>query len=175
MGNDRMDQGLEKAIGKFKDALKDLPSDGEERTVSITIGGDNHGNITFGHHITINSVPQENSQPRPLTEQEMRSKEGYAKQQRFNALVRSFVNIPNVLLVFFILMIVFALLSGHLWRLVSAIPSDWGMVVPLSVAVVMFPLAGWSFRIRKLEKVVIQEAQSTLDTIRLIRHRQRVS
>lgn len=72
-------------------------------------------------------------------------------------------------------MIVFALLSGHLWRLVSAIPSDWGMVVPLSVAVVMFPLAGWSFRIRKLEKVVIQEAQSTLDTIRLIRHRQRVS
>lgn len=174
MSDDRMDQGLEKAIGKFKDALKDLPSDGEERTVSITVGGDNHGNITFGHHITINTPPQEKKPSRPLTEQEMRAEVSYAKQQRLNALVRSFINIPNALLVLFFASFALSLFSGHLWQLMSVIPPNWGMVLPISVGVVIFPLAGWSFYIRKLERAIIQEAQHTIDNIRQARHRIRV-
>lgn len=176
MGDERMDQGLDKAIGKFEEAVKelDLPSDGEERTVSVTVRGDNHGNIVLGHQITVNTPPQEKP-PRPLTEQEMRAKERYAKQQRFNALTRSFINLPNVLLVLFIALVTFMFFSGQLWQLVSVVPTNWSMLVPLSAAVVMLPLAGWSFRIRQLEQGVIREAQDTLDTIRKIRHRRRFS
>lgn len=43
--------------------VRELPNDGRECQMTATIGGDNHGNITFGNHITIHTAPPAEPEP----------------------------------------------------------------------------------------------------------------
>lgn len=171
MNGDYMDQGLEKAIGKFKEAIKDLPSDGEERTVSITIGGDNHGNISVGHHFTFTTVeaPRE-EEPRPLSDVELNVIKKQATQQRWRAQFRSWVNVPVGLMLLVLLAMGVALFSGYLWQLTTG-QYPWA-VTGFGFA---FLLAGlWAGKINRLEKPLIKEAEEKLEFVRQMQHRRRV-
>ncbi|MCL7930452.1 hypothetical protein [Halomonas llamarensis] len=158
MGDDRMDQGLEKAIGKFKDAIKDLPSDGEERTVSITVGGDNHGSIIVGHHITVNP-PAEAKEEKPLTIDELREIVEQGKREARQSWIRNRLNIPTGIMFFLLGLAITGLLNGYL---LSVPMSTFNML--LIGGVVIFLAAGfWASRIGDVERGIFQQArQQTL-------------
>lgn len=170
MNGDCMDQGLEKAIGKFKEAIKDLPSDGEERSIYITVGENNDGDITVGHHITINTVAEPREEERPLSDSELHVIKQQAKRQQWRAWFRSWFNFPVFLMLLVLLAMGGALFSGYLWQVATG-QYPW-IVSGFGVA---FLLAGlWAGKIHRLEKPIIQEAEETLDYVRQMQHRRRV-
>lgn len=78
----------------------ELPNDGRERQMTVTIGGDNHGNITFGNHITIHAAPVAEPEPEraPPSDEQLREMERQAKQQQREAWLRSWCNVPSLVL-----------------------------------------------------------------------------
>lgn len=167
-----MKKGLDELAEKISELVNTLPNDGEERQISVTIGGDNHGNITFGNHITINTASAPQKEERALTDVELRSLEANARREQRAAFMRSYFNLPLALMVMVSIAVITSLVSGYLWAIVSMTSHPW--TVPAIFAAVFLPLAFWARRIIELEQPILQEAKATLEYARQMRHRRRV-
>jgi len=154
MADEGMDQGLEKAIGKFKEAVKDMPSDGAERTVSITVGGDNHGNIILGHHITVNP-PADAKEERPLTADELREIVEKGKREARQSWLRNRLNIPTAIMFFLIGLTVTGLFNGYL----LSVPMSTFNLLIIGGGVTFLAAAFWANRIGEVERGIFQQAR----------------
>ena len=47
-------QDLDEFVRRLRDEVEDLPTDVEPRSVTVSIGGNNHGNISTGPQFTVN-------------------------------------------------------------------------------------------------------------------------
>lgn len=154
MGDERMDQGLEKAIGKFKDAIKDLPSDGEERTVSITVGGDNHGNIILGHHITVNPPVETNAEP--LTTEQLKAMVDQGKREARQSWLRNRLNIPTAIMIFMLGLAITGLLSGYF----LSVPMSTFNILLMGGGVIFLGAGFWANRIGEVERGIFKQARA---------------
>jgi hypothetical protein len=163
-------EGLDDLATRISALVNELPNDGQERAMTVTVGGDNHGNITFGNHITINTAAEPQEEERPLTDAELHSIKQQAKLQHRRAWMRSRFNIPTFLMLLILLAMGVALFSGYLWQVTTG---QYPWIV--SVFGFAFLLTGlWAGRIHRLEKPIIQEAEETLAYVRQLQHRRRV-
>ena len=157
MSRDRMDQGLDKAIGKFEEAIKelDLPSDGEERTVSITVGGNNDGNITLGHHITINPPADAHAAP-PLTTEQLREIAEQSKREARQSWLRNRLNIPTAIMFFLIGLAVTGVFSGYL----LSVPMSTANLLLIGGGIIFFIAGVWANRIGEVERGIFKQARA---------------
>lgn len=159
---------------RVSDLVGELPNDGKERQMTVTIGGDNHGNITFGNHITIHAAPAAEPEPerKPLTGPQMHAMEQRARAQQRSAFIRSWFNVPLTLMILIAAGVIVALFKGYLWQLINTF--EYPFLMPAFFGAVFLPLAYWAARIKRLEQPIIRDAEQTLEAIRHMRHRQRV-
>lgn len=164
------DKGLDEVAEKISQLVNDLPNDGEERKISVTYGGDNHGNITFGNHITINTASRSEREERPLSSAELMAIEQDSKRQHRRAWLRSHANLPSVIMLAMLALAIAALFSGKLFAISQG---EFQMVLIGGGAV--FLLAGaWATRISRLEQPIIEEARNKVAMARQELHRRRV-
>ncbi|WP_431026166.1 hypothetical protein [Halomonas sp. H5] len=164
-------EGLDDLATRISALVNEQPNDGQERAMTVTVGGDNHGAITFGNHITINAGAHPVKEERPLTDSELRALAAEKKRERREAQVRRLINLPVLLTVIVFVGIIGALLSGYIWQFVQG-PYPWAF--PVLVAFILMPLAVWTRRVIELEGAIIREANQTLEQIRHEQHRRRV-
>nr|WP_300309240.1 hypothetical protein [Halomonas sp.] len=165
-------EGLDDLATRISALVNELPNDGRERAMTVTVGGDNHGNITFGNHITINTAVEPPEQERPLTDADLRAIKHQATRQQRHALIRSYINVPFVLMTLIAAGVIASLLSGHLWQLVNG-GSPW--LVPAVFGAVFMPIAYWAAQLKRREQPLIREAKDTLEYVRQMQHRRRVT
>jgi len=164
-------EDLDDLATRISALVNEQPNDGRERAMTVTVGGDNHGAITFGNHITINAGTHPVKEERPLSDGELQALASQKKRERLEAQVRRFINLPVLLTATVFIGIIAALVSGYLWQFVQG-PYPW--LVPVAVGVVLMPLAVWTRRVTELEGAIIREANQTLEQIRHEQHRRRV-
>lgn len=156
MSRDRMDGGLDKVLDKFKEAAKevDVPSDGEERIVSITVGGDNHGNITLGHHITVNPPADANAAP-PLTTEQLREIVEQGQREARQSWLRNRLNIPTAIMFFLIGLTITGLFNGYL----LSVPRSTFNMLLIGGGIVFIAAGVWAKRISEVERGIFQQAR----------------
>lgn len=164
-------EALDDLATRISALVNEQPNDGQERAMTVTVGGDNHGAITFGNHITINAGTHPVKEERPLSDGELQALAAQKKRERRDAQFRRFINLPVLLTATFFIGLIGALLSGYLWQFVQG-PYPWA--VPIAVGAVLVPLAVWTRRVTDLEGAIIREANETLEQIRHEQHRRRV-
>lgn len=154
--------------------VNEQPNDGRERAMTVTVGGDNHGAITFGNHITINAAAPELKEERPLTDEELCLLAKREKKVLHQAKMRRVFNLPFMLSIL-------ALIGYATTMLLQLISSPWQIpqsqhpwLYPLIFALVLLPLLAWAKRLAQLEEPIIREAEETLEQIRQEQHRRRV-
>lgn len=92
---------LNRIAARVSDAVKGLPRDelprnGEERQFTVTIGGDNHGNITYGDHIVVNEHPPSYGDlVHDAVDGNLYKERKALVKYRNKAFVRQFLNGPN--------------------------------------------------------------------------------
>lgn len=174
---DRREEELRMLSGQILDSLKQLPQDGQERQVTISVGGGNHGSIHVGSVVNINPVP-----PRPRELHEMESHELLKIKRNLqikskDAKWRYYLNIPSVLL----LTLVSSAFSFALWNIFLLY--NYGMQANLLIlnekSIVVF--VSWALcvtlcgklmdRTRKIENCIVVENQSIIDAISVILRR----
>lgn len=171
-------KGLDDLAKRFSEMVRELPNAGHERAMTVTVGGDNFGNINLGSQATLNNFatpPCEETMPQEddclPTSVELHSMTREAKRQQRGALIRSFANMPFVLTAL-IAGTVFALvLSGHFWKLATG---DLPWLVPAAIAATFLPASFRAGQIKRREEPLIREARKALEYVRQMKHRQRV-
>jgi len=151
-------QRLSEMLGKEIDAL---PKDGKERSISITVGGNNSGNISLGG-TQIVLHPQERKRTwGDLAVSELLNHLDHWKAQWWSGWRGFWLNAPCLLLMLMLVLMVVGLLSGWLWSLG---PQTMPYVLAPMI-VLMAILSTWMMRIRRVEGRLMKDSQAYIDTI----------
>lgn len=155
------DDDLMRLADKLAKEIEALPDDGKERSISITVGGSNSGNISLGGtQIVVN--PQERKRAwADLTLSELKAELAYWQAHWRSGWRGYWLNIPCLLLSAGILLMAAGLLSG--WLL--TVPFENMPYVLAPTVVLMAILSTWVMRIRRVEGRLMQESQEYIDTI----------
>lgn len=146
------------------------PLDGQERSISVSIGGANSGHITIGGTQVVIGRPE----PRPRTwseqsEEELKARLSQEKTQRWSGWRGYWLNLPCLLLL--------ALGVGIAWGVITGVLPSVTMgkfpLLPLVVLAVMLPLFFWMTSIRRVEARHIEDCQSVIDAIQAELRRRR--
>lgn len=139
-----MSDRLEQIAERVKNTVKDLPKDGKEHQITVTVGGDNHGSITLGDHIVVNEQPKSYVEIVHGTDaNDLIRERKRLSSARFKAYMRRYINTP-VLLFFTVLISVLAIVLADAWAFfhheapfVSS-PKDFpaNLILPLSLGAV---------------------------------------
>ena len=142
--------------------IEGLPDDGKERSISITVSGDNSGNIAIGGtHIVLESQRRKRTWA-DLTPTELQSALAKHRAQLRSSWLSFWVNTPAILLGICLTTMVAGLLSG--WLL--SLPSDLMPYLSVSVLAIVASLGLWLVQIRRPEAHLMQESRAYIDTIR---------
>ncbi|MCC8420906.1 hypothetical protein [Photorhabdus thracensis] len=174
---DRRDEELQTLAGQVFDSLKQLPQDGQERQITISVGGNNHGSIHVGSVVNINPMP---SRPRELHERDSRELLAIKRElliENKDAKWRYYINTPCLLLLSLVLIaFTFALWNAYMIFFGEGftnvlVLNDKTLIIFISwVGLVM--LCGKKMdKHRKIENRIIDENQNVLDTIDVILRR----
>lgn len=158
---------LAEKLGKEIDAL---PKDGKEREISITVGGNNTGNIAVGGtQIVVNPATREPSWS-DLDPADLRRHLAHWKSQLWSGHRGYWLNIPCILILSIGLGVVWGVITGTLPMLTLA--GSYPML-PFIMLGVMLPLMLWLLSIRRVEGRHIQDCQSVIDDIQAELRRRR--
>ncbi|MBP2844446.1 hypothetical protein J8655_02880 [Dickeya oryzae] len=173
---DSREKELSALSAQIADSLKGLPfDDGQERQITITVGGSNPGSIHVGSVVNINPAPQRPLELHEMDDHTLRVMRKNLTVKRNDAKRRCHLNGPSMMSLALILSAFFsALFNGYL--LINKEP-------PIFILdeKVFFVLIGWAFllsffvkrldKIRKIESIIINENQSIIDAIDVILRR----
>ncbi|APY32530.1 hypothetical protein A6548_003696 [Salmonella enterica subsp. enterica serovar Apapa] len=159
------------------DSLKGLPQDGQERQVTISVGGDNHGSIHVGSVVNITSAPP---RKRELHEMESRELAGIRRDLQSkskDAKWRCYFNAP-VILLFGLMFLAFGFALWNIYLLYNygakaslLVLDEKTFFIYLSWALAVTFSGKRMDKIRKVENRIIQENQLTIDAIDVILRR----
>lgn len=168
-----MSDRLEQIAERVKSAVKDLPKDGKEHQITVTVGGDNHGSITLGDHIVVNEQPQSYADQVASASSDslLRERRRQASLRRA-AVVRQFLNIP-ALLFFTVLIVVLGTLALDIWgrphgqALLISFSGSYlrNMLVPISLAFILLGLSIPFHRRKQLECSIVDKTTQNIIVI----------
>ncbi|WP_445374662.1 hypothetical protein ACSLVK_00315 [Photorhabdus tasmaniensis] len=173
----RRDEELQTLAEQVFDSLKQLPQDGQERQITISVGGNNHGSIHVGSVVNINPTP---SRPRELHERDSRELLAIKRELRIknkDAKWRYYINTPCLLLLSLVLIaFTFALWNAYMMffggRLTNVLVLNDKTLIIFISWVVLITLCGKKMdKYRKIENRIIDENQDVIDTIDVILQR----
>ncbi|EYU13281.1 hypothetical protein [Photorhabdus aegyptia] len=174
---DKRDEELQTLAGQVFDSLKQLPQDGQERQITISVGGNNHGSIHVGSVVNINPTP---SRSRELHERDSRELLAIKRElliKNKDAKWRYYINIPCLLL-FSLVLIAFTFVLWNAYMMFFGegptnvlVLNDKTLIIFISW-VVLITLCGKKMdKDRKIENRIIDENQNVIDTIDVILRR----
>ncbi|MFE8103583.1 hypothetical protein RBA71_19150 [Brenneria goodwinii] len=168
---DRREEELHTLAEQVIDSLKQLPQDGQERQITISVGGNNPGSIHVGSVVNINHAPK---YPPELYEmddcvlqqikRELVSKRDESKRRSYINVI-SFLFFGLILLAFiFILWNIFLIYGEPHWlSIIRNTPfTFFGWVSLVIIAIKSMD------KIRKIESRILNESQNTVDAIDVI-------
>lgn len=172
-------EGLDDLATRISALVNEQPNEGPEQSMVVMVRGDNHGNVTFGNHITINTAAETQIEERPLTDNELYSLEQDAKRRYRQAWWRSRLNVPSIIILGILFgMTLWALFMGiHLIKEGSfpeIFPSNAFPLVMLGIGAVLIPMMRWADRIKRLEQPILNEARGQIELAQQTLHRRRV-
>lgn len=147
-------QGLDDLATRLSEMVNEMPNDGLERAMTVTIGGDNHGNITFGNHITINAAP-EAKRDKHLSDDELREIVEQGRREARQSWLRNRLNIPTAIMFFLIGLAITGLFNGYL---LSVSMSTFNLLV-IGGGIVFIAAGFWANRIGDVERGIFQQAR----------------
>ncbi|AKH64894.1 MULTISPECIES: hypothetical protein [Photorhabdus] len=174
---DRRDEELQTLAGQVFDSLKQLPQDGQERQITISVGGNNHGSIHVGSVVNINPMP---SRPRELHERDSRELLAIKRElliKNKDAKWHYYINTPCLLLLSLMLIaFTFALWNAYMIFFGGGLTNvlvlnDKILIIFISWAVLVMLCGKKMDKHRKIENRIIDENQNVLDTIDVILRR----
>lgn len=168
-------QDLDEFVRRLRDEVEDLPTDVEPRSVTVSIGGNNHGNISTGPQFTVNLNHQSGGWSQYSSDELRRCLARLQRDRRDSAwaliLNKQIATLLTVVAAFF-------LVSSD--RFLAAIgvdssPGPASVVGFLLLAAALAVAATWANSVLRVEQRVLQENGADIDAIRavlLIRKRQ---
>ncbi|EYU16175.1 hypothetical protein [Photorhabdus aegyptia] len=174
---DRRDEELQTLAGQVFDSLKQLPQDGQERQITISVGGNNHGSIHVGSVVNINPMP---SRPRELHERDSRELLAIKRElliENKDAKWRYYINTPCLLLLSLVLIaFTFALWNAYMIFFGEGftnvlVLNDKTLIIFISWVGLVILCGKKMDKHRKIENRIIYENQNVLDTIDVILRR----
>ncbi|KLU14274.1 MULTISPECIES: hypothetical protein [Xenorhabdus] len=175
---DDREEKLRTIAEQVVDSLKLLPQDGQERQVTISVGGNSNGSIHVGSVVNINPP----TPPRPRELHERNSQELLAMKRKLltknkDAKWRCYFNTPCLLLFSLILMAFgFALWDAYMMLLGGGstgllVLNEKTLIIFVSWIVLIYICGKKMEKQRKIENRIIDENQNTIDTINVILRR----
>ncbi|RLM25340.1 hypothetical protein BIY29_07455 [Brenneria alni] len=169
---DRREEELHTLAEQVIGSLKQLPYDGQERQITISVGGNNPGSIHVGSVVNINHAPKRPPELHEMDDHTLQQIKRELISKRNESKRRSYFNIPSALFVGlallafgFVLWNIFLMYNGESHWLVL---SENTLFLFLGWASLVM-LAGKSMdKIRKIESRIINENQHTIDSIDVI-------
>lgn len=155
------DDDLMTLAEKLAKEIEALPNDGKERSLSVTVGGNNSGNISLGGTQIVFSPQEKQRTWADLNTSELRAELVHWKAQRWSGWRGYWLNAPCVLLMIGIALMVTGVLSG--WLL--SLPHTTLPYVLAPTVILMAILSTWMMRIRRIEGRLMQDSQTYIDTI----------
>ncbi|PHM24603.1 hypothetical protein [Xenorhabdus ehlersii] len=175
---DNREEKLRTIAEQVVDSLKLLPQDGQERQVTISVGGNSHGSIHVGSVVNIN--PPTPPRPRELHErdgQELLAMKQQLLTKNKDAKWRCYFNTPCLLFLSLVLMAFgFALWNAYmvLWGGGSSgllLFNEKTLVIFVSWSVLIYICGKKMDKHRKIENIIIDENKNIIDTINVILRR----
>lgn len=168
-------QDLDEFVRRLREEVEDLPTDVEPRSVTVSIGGNNHGNISTGPQFTVNL----NHQPSGWSQyssDELRRRLARLERERRDSAWALILNKQIATLL--TIMGAFFLVSSD--RFLASIGSDaspgLGWIVGfLLLVAALVAAAAWANGVLRVEQGALQQTGADIDAIRtvlLIRKRQ---
>ncbi|WP_387692533.1 hypothetical protein [Photorhabdus sp. RM71S] len=173
----RRDEELQTLAEQVFDSLKQLPQDGQERQITISVGGNNHGSIHVGSVVNINPVP---SRSRELHERDSRELLAIKRElliKNKDAKWRYYINTPCLLLLSLVLIaFTFALWNAYMMFFGGGstnvlVVNNKTLIIFISWTVLMMLCGKKMDKNRKIENRIIGENQNVIDTIDVILRR----
>ncbi|HEY0286274.1 MAG TPA: hypothetical protein VGC62_04585 [Pseudomonas sp.] len=155
------DDDLMKMARALAAEVEAQPQDGQERSISVTIGGNNGGHITIGGTQIVISSPERERSWHDLSTEELREHLEHWRAQWWSGWRGFWLNPPCVMLVLSLALVVAGLFSGWLLTLhINTMP-----YVSAVMLVTMAALSTWMMRIRRVEGQHMERSQAYIDTI----------
>ncbi|MBK5145959.1 VCBS domain-containing protein [Budviciaceae bacterium BWR-B9] len=158
---------------QLAETLSQLPDDGKERQLTVTIGGSNHGTVVMGSQITINTESKRTRSPG-----EMRSDELYELKNRYvseiySARRKKWVSTPAIVMLMMMIFLVSLLLwcfspllSGVPLRVILSHPPVMINESILLIWVIIFAASAYFFdKIRKVQDRLIRNNKEYIESI----------
>lgn len=155
------DDDLMTFAGQLAKEIEALPKDGKEHSLSITVGGNNSGNISLGGTQIVFSPQEKQRSWADLSDSELRSELVHWKTQWWSGWRGYWLNAPCLLLMVGLVFMAIGLLSGWLFNLSQTkLPY---VMAPLII--LMAILTTWMMRVRRVEGRLMQDSQTYIDAI----------
>lgn len=153
--------------------IEEQPKDGRERSITITVGGNNGGHISIGGTQVVVGSKESRREWTDLTDEELRQELQYWSAQWWSGWRGFWLNIPAILLILALVAIAFGLITGLL--LTTSIPdipySPYSLIATMAA---ISGLAAWMMTIRRVEGLHMQRSRSHIDAVKAeIRRRRR--
>ncbi|MBN3250538.1 hypothetical protein AB6D34_04840 [Pectobacterium brasiliense] len=169
---DRREQELHSLAEQVMDSLKQLPQDGQERQITISVGGNNPGSIHVGSVVNINPAPQRPLELHEMDDSMLRKIRRELISKRNESKRRSYFNIPSLL--FFVLTL--SAFGFVFWNisLIYTGKSHWldmsgnNFFIFIGWACLIMLTVRFMYKVRKIETRIVNENQNTIDTIDVI-------
>ncbi|WP_312466981.1 hypothetical protein [Stutzerimonas nitrititolerans] len=163
------DDDLMALAEKLGKEIEAMPKDGKERSISITVGGNNTGNISVGGtQIVFNPREQQRSWA-DLDLAELRAHLAHWKAQWWSGWRGFWLNMPCLMLIAGLMLLGAGLLTG--WLLTLS-PQTMPYVLAPSI-ILMAILSTWMMRIRRVEGRLMVDSQAYIDAIEMELRRRR--
>lgn len=156
------DDDLMTLAEKLAKEIDALPKDGKEHSISITVGGNNSGNIALGGTQIVLSQGEQQRSWVDLDAAELFAHLGHWRAQWWSGWRGFWLNIPCLLLMLLLVMMAVGLLSG--WLLTLG-PQTMPYVLAPAI-LLMAILSTWMMRVRRIEGRLMQDSQAYIDTIK---------
>lgn len=174
---DRRDEELQALAEQVVDSLKRLPQDGQERQVTISIGGNNHGSIHTGPVVNINPASPREPELHERNSQELLTiRRGFITEANA-AKWRRYLNVPCISMICLgLAALLFALWNAYMlfnYGVSSTllVLNAKSMMIFISWGVAVTLCGKAMDKIRKIENRIIDENQYTIDSIDTILRR----
>ncbi|MFU3244833.1 hypothetical protein ACM78Z_14585 [Pseudomonas aeruginosa] len=150
--------------------INSLPKDGQPHAISVTVGGDQAGNISLGGtQINIQAVSTSPARVRTFDDYnagELRERLRHYRKEWRSGLIGCWLNTPAVLM----LLVLFGLVAflAYLWSkgygfLAMNVEAIW--IPVLVIGVLLGGLGLWMDRVRRVEHLHMENAQEMIDQI----------
>ncbi|AIA72729.1 putative phage-related membrane protein [Pectobacterium atrosepticum SCRI1043] len=174
---DRREQELHSLAEQVMDSLKHLPQDGQERQITISVGGNNPGSIHVGSVVNINPAPTRSRELHERDSHELLTIKRKLLTKNKDAKWRCYFNIPCLLLLSLVLIaFAFALWNAYMMLFGGGLTNllvlnEKTMVIFVSWGVIVMFCGKAMDKHRKIENRIIDENQNVIDTIDVILRR----